>query len=172
ERYPAYSFRVLAALEEVQLARALQGPDQGLVAINEVYRDFELHDRPTLRHLVKASEARLLLDARYPDRAAALISQLPQSATRRLLEARLFVAREEPAAARALFHDAKFATRRDQLVAALLLTRAAIMQGDDFGGPVALVVSLAASQRFVRTILDEGASVSRAVRRAAEASPV
>jgi LuxR family maltose regulon positive regulatory protein len=47
-----------------------------------------------------------------------------------------------------------------------------MMQGIDIEGPLAEVVDLAAPERFVRPILDEGAYVSQVVRRVADVSVV
>ena len=57
---------------------------------------------------------------------------------------------------------------RDRLAGELLLARAAIESGDDAGGHVMAAVGLAAPERLVRVFLEEGATVARLARAAAE----
>ena len=60
------------------------------------------------------------------------------------------------------------ATMRDRLTGELLLARAAIESGDDAGGHVMVAVGLAAPEHLVRVFLEEGATVARLARAAAE----
>ena len=57
---------------------------------------------------------------------------------------------------------------RDRLTGELLLARAAIESGDDAEGHVMTAVGLAAPERLVRVLLEEGAAVARLARAAAE----
>jgi LuxR family maltose regulon positive regulatory protein len=139
----------------------------------ELRRLVDERDRPSLRRFVDALEARLSIDTDEPDRAEALVARLrPESSARSLLEARLHVARGRPADACKTLDAADFTNLRDRLDAQLVHAHAVVVRGDDPTEHVNRVVELAAPERLVRMVLEEGDVIARLVRHAAEASGI
>lgn len=121
--------------------------------------------------MVDAATARCCLEIGETIAAGELIDGLPrQRVSHTLLRARLELACGRPDAALALAAEPQFATRRDQLSAELLQARCAIDLAIPADTHLTQIVKLAAPERLVRMVLDEGAVMTRLVRSAAESS--
>jgi LuxR family maltose regulon positive regulatory protein len=92
----------------------------------------------------------------------------PGSPARRLLEARWLLAEDRPTEAMRVLERVDFAHLRDRVAAQLVLVRASLTIGVDADPALCRLVELAAPERFVRAVLDEGPVVARLVRRCAE----
>jgi LuxR family maltose regulon positive regulatory protein len=170
-RYPSFAYRVLVALQEVRIVAARDSVGAALEQLDSVRRLVAERECPLLLRHVDALEARMRLDAGQPGTAALLIARLPaSSAWRRLLEVRLMFATGESGAARAALDAFEPANPRDQVEVQVLSVRASVVEGTDAEPTLRRLVDLAAPERFVRAVLDEGPVISRLVRRAAEAS--
>lgn len=168
ERVPAFSFRLLVALDEVRIVRARSGLDDALAATAELRVWFDERSRPTLQRRVDALEAQLLIDAGELDRAEALLARLPERhSTRGLLAVRLLLARGEATAARQALRGVHRGNLREALHAAILDARAALLLGEDVDVPVHRIVDLAAPERHVRVLREEDEALLRLVRRTA-----
>jgi LuxR family maltose regulon positive regulatory protein len=169
ERSPLDTYRVLVQLEEVRITVARDGIDAALDLLRDVRASIDLDDRPGLSHRVTALEARLRIDADEIRRARLLVERLPRRwAPRRLLDARLLLASDRPLEARAVVEKAGFACIRDRLEGQLILVRSSLAAGTEVEPHLSGLLDLAAPERFVRAVLDEGPVVARLVRRCAE----
>jgi LuxR family maltose regulon positive regulatory protein len=171
DRSPSFSFGVLTRLEEVRLALVRDGADAAMDILCELRFIVDEAERPTLSNRLTAVDARVRIEAGELRRAALLLARLsPHTPTRRLLDARLLLASNRPVEARQTLEQLELTTVRQRIEARLLLVRAALAidpaQDPDVGG----LVDLAAPQRMVRAVLDEGTVVARLVRRGAEAA--
>lgn len=171
ERHESAAYAVLARLDEIRVAAARGGVDAALALIDEIRARHDERERPHLQHHVDVLEARLRIDAGQTDVGESLLARLPPDhADRPLLQARLHVARGETRDGRATLRFAHLSNRRDRLGAELLLVRLAVLEGTDPAQHLDRVVELAAPEGFVRSVLEEGATIARLVRRAADAS--
>lgn len=170
DRHPeALAYQVLGRLDEVRLTVANDGLDRGFVVIAQLRRLIGPRSHPPLWRVVDALAARWHIEAHDLVRAEQLIDRLTPGPRHALLAARLDLAQGRPADAMRRLADADFATVRDRLGADLLLARAT----RELGSPDTVVyveraARPAAEHGFVRTILEEGPDVVRAIRRAAE----
>jgi LuxR family maltose regulon positive regulatory protein len=171
DRFPSFAYRVLVRLEEVRLALARDGVDVALELLSELRLVVDSGDRPTLSGRITALEARVRIEADELRRATVLVSRLAAGVPARdLLEARLVLASNQPGDSTNTLEQLAFANPRHRIEALLLLTRAALAANTDFEPHVREVVALAAPDRLVRSVLDEGSVVTRLVRQCAEAS--
>ena len=162
-------YQVLVRLEKVRVAAALDDFDDVFVTLREAGKLIEHGPRSALRCIVDAVAARWHLEAGETRQAEELIAALPRgSPAHTLLRARLDLACGRFDEVEARLGRASPATMRDRLTGELLLARAAIETGDDAGGRVMTAVGLAAPQRLARVFLEEGATVARLARAAAE----
>ena len=162
-------YQVLARLEKVGVAVALDDWDEVFATVREAGKLIDHLPRSALRCLVDMAAARWHLQAGQARQAEELIATLPDgSPARTLLQARLDLACGRFDAVRARLGRASPATMRDQVAGELLLARAAIESGGDAGGHVRLAAGLAAPERLVRVFLDEGPAVTRLARAATE----
>jgi LuxR family maltose regulon positive regulatory protein len=172
EQFPAFTYRLLVALDEVRIVRARSGLDDALATVAELRAWFDDRARPALQCRLDALEARLLIDAGELGRADVLLGRLPTAtpSTRALLEARRLLGAGDATATRIALGRLEVGNVREQIDAAILDARAAVLLGDDFDAALARVVDLAAPERFVRVLREEDAAFTALVRRAAEAS--
>ena len=162
-------YQVLLRLEKVRVAAALNDFDDVFATVREAGKLIEHGPRSALRCIVDAVAARWHLEAGETRQAEELIATLPEgSPAYTLLRARLDLACGRFDAVKARLGRASPATMRDRLTGELLLARAAIESGDDAGGHVMVAVGLAAPEHLVRVFLEEGATVARLARAAAE----
>ena len=162
-------YQVLVRLEKVRVAAALDDFDDVFATVREAGKLIEHVPRSALRCMVDAAAARWHLEAGETRQAEELIAALPEgSPAHTLLRARLDLACGRFDEVEARLGRASPATMRDRLASELLLARAAIESGDDAGGHVMAAVGLAAPERLVRVFLEEGATVARLARAAAE----
>jgi LuxR family maltose regulon positive regulatory protein len=169
QKYPSFVYRTLASLEQVRITAAREGTDAAIDQIDELRRLVTERDRPVLRRRVEALEARIRLDRGETRTAALLADRLPPSSSaRRLFEARLLLAAGQPQDARAALESFKSSNVRDRLASTLLSVRAAVVAGTDVDDELRRLVEIAAQERFVRAVLDEGPVIARLVRRSAE----
>jgi len=170
ETFPSTSYLVLTALEEARLAAARDGVNAGLACLAGARDATERRDRHALRRLLDILEARLRLEAGETRAVGPLLARLAPSDERDLLRARLMLAENRPADARAALDAVTFSNVRDRLGAQLLRVQAAVMEGADVEPALAHVVELAAAERFVGAILAEGPLIARLIRQCAEGS--
>jgi LuxR family maltose regulon positive regulatory protein len=169
ERHPLSGYRLLTQLEEVRIAVARDGTDAALDELHDLRMLADPSERPALSHRLTALEARLRIDANEIRRARLLVERLPVQITRRrLLEARLLLAERRPLEAGRVIEQAGFSHLRDDVEAHLIQVKVALAVGAEVETPLRELVDLAAPERFVRAVLDEGAVVARLVRRCAE----
>ncbi len=162
-------YQVLVRLEKVRVAAALDDFDDVFATLREAGKLIDHLPRSALRCIVDAAAARWHLEAGQIHQAEELIATLPDSSpAHTLLQARLDLACGRFDAVRARLARASPATMRDQLAGELLLARAAIESGADAAEHVTAAVGLAAPEHLVRVFLDEGATVARLARAAAE----
>jgi LuxR family transcriptional regulator, maltose regulon positive regulatory protein len=162
-------YQVLARLEKVRVAAALDDWDEVFATVREAGKLIEHVPRSALRRLVDAAAARWHLEAGQARQAGELIATLPGgSPAHTLLQARLDLVRGRFDAVRARLGQASPVTMRDQLAGELLLARAALESGEDPGGHMMAAVGLAAPEHLVRVFLEEGPAVARLARAAAE----
>ena len=165
----ALVYQVLLRLEKVRVAAALGELDEVFATVREAGKLIEHGPRSALRRLVDAVAARWHLEAGETRQAEKLIATLAEgSPAHTLLSARLDLACGRLDAVKARLRRASPATMRDRLNGELLLARAAIESGDDARGHVMLAVGLAAPEHLVRVFLEEGATVARLARAAAD----
>jgi LuxR family transcriptional regulator, maltose regulon positive regulatory protein len=162
-------YQVLVRLEKVRAAAALGDFDEVFATVRAAGKLIEHGPRSALRCLVDAVAARWHLEAGQIHQAEELIAALPDgSPAHTLLQARLDLACGRFGAVGARLGQASPATMRDQLAGELLLARAAIESGEDAGGHVMMAVEFAAPEHLVRVFLEEGPTVTRLARAAAE----
>ncbi len=162
-------YHVLLQLEKVRVAAALNDFDNVFATLREAGKLIDHGPRSALGRLVDAVAARWHLEAGETRQAEELIGALPDgSPAHTLLRARLDLACGRFDAVKARLGRVSPATMRDRLNGELLLARAAIESGDDAGGHVMLAVGLAAPEHLVRVFLEEGTTVARLARAAAE----
>ncbi len=162
-------YQVLVRLEKVRVAVALDDWDEVFATVREAGKLIDHVPRSALGCLVDAAAARWHLEAGQARQAEELIATLPDaSPARTLLRARLDLARGRFDAVRAWLGQASPGTMRDQVVAELLLGRAALESGEDPGGHMMAAAGLAAPEHLVRVFLEEGPAVARLARAAAE----
>jgi ATP/maltotriose-dependent transcriptional regulator MalT len=162
-------YQVLLRLEKVRVAAALNDFDDVFTTVREVGKLIEHGPRSALRCIVDAVAARWHLEAGETRQAEELIAALPEgSPAHTLLRARLDLACGRFDAVKARLGRASPATMRDRLTGELLLARAAIESGEDAAAHVMAAVGLAAPEHLVRVFLEEGATVARLARAAAE----
>ena len=162
-------YEVLLRLEKARVAAALDDFDDVFATLCEAGTFIAHLPRSALRRLVDAAAARWHLQAGQTCQAEELIAPLPDgSPAHTLLRARLDLACGRFDAVRARLGRASLATMRDRLTGQLLLARAAIEDGDDAAGHVMVAVGLAAPEHLVRVFLEEGPTVTRLARAAAE----
>jgi ATP/maltotriose-dependent transcriptional regulator MalT len=162
-------YDVLLRLEKVRVAAALNDFDNVFATLREAGKLIDHGPRSALGCIVDAVAARWHLEAGETRQAEELIGTLPDgSPAHTLLRARLDLACGRFDAVRARLGRVSPATMRDRLNGELLLARAAIESGDDAGGHMILAVGLAAPEHLVRVFLEEGATVARLARAAAE----
>jgi LuxR family maltose regulon positive regulatory protein len=164
---PAY--HVLSRLVEVRLIIATEGLEQGFVVVDQLRRFLSTTSHPPLHRMVDAVDARWRIEADELRRAQELIDHLDPGPCRTLLASRLDLARHLPDRAMSRLDATEFQTVRDCLAADLLRARAS-RQLDSAETPtyIGRAARLAAPQGFVRSILEEGHDVVRAMRVAAE----
>ncbi len=163
-------YQVLLRLEKVRVAAALDDFDEVFAALREAGKLIEHGPRSALRCIVDAVAARWHLEAGEIRQAEELIATLPEgSPAHTLLHARLDLACGRFDAVKARLGRTSLATMRDRLHGELLLARAAVESGDDATAYVMVAVGLAAPEHLVRIFLEEGATVTRLARAAAEA---
>jgi LuxR family transcriptional regulator, maltose regulon positive regulatory protein len=169
--YGLEAYLVLVRLDEVRGFTARDDLDAARLVIDEMRATAGTRSHPRLQRLVDAVEARWFIDAGEASRAAAIVGRLPESRpARALLEARLSLASGQP---QLVFRnlDRPFGTLRDQLGAELLRLHAAQLQDSpELTGHVDRAVALASAERLALIVLEEGRTVSRLVRAAAESS--
>jgi ATP/maltotriose-dependent transcriptional regulator MalT len=112
-------------------------------------------DGSALARRVDALEARIRIRAGELHRAAALITALPPSVERELLQARAELT-DDPASARIRLDATHPAGRRDRIVRELLLARAARAEADG-AGHLERAVRLAEPERFASVFWEEQA---------------
>jgi LuxR family maltose regulon positive regulatory protein len=162
-------YQVLLRLEKARVAAARDDFDSVFATLREAGMLIAHVPRSALRCLIDAVAARWHLEAGQTRQAEELITALPDGGpAHRLLRARLDLAYGRFDAVKAWLGRASFGTMRDRLTGELLLARTAIESGDDARGHVALAVGLAAPEHLVRVFLEEGATVARLARAAAE----
>ena len=162
-------YQVLARLEKIRVAAALDDWDEVFATVREAGKLIDHLPRSALRCLVDAAAARWHLEAGQARQAEELIATLPDGGpARTLLHARLDLARGRFDAVRARLGQASPGTMRDRLTGELLLARAAIESGADPGGHMTAAAGLAAPEHLVRVFLEEGPAVARLARAAAE----
>jgi LuxR family transcriptional regulator, maltose regulon positive regulatory protein len=168
EHTGALVYRVLSSLEGVRLAVAHSGPEEGLAIVNEVREHLGSRQRPALTTLIDVVAARWSLEAGLLRSAEILISTLPHDHCQHLLlSARLDLARDRPDACMAKLNELEFQDRRRHLEQELLRVRAAVSVNDaKTSSYVDSAIRLAAPQRIVLAILEEGPVVTRLVRSA------
>jgi LuxR family maltose regulon positive regulatory protein len=170
-RYPSFVYETLTSLEAARIAAAREGAGAALEQLRALRRVVEERDRPLLRSHVDALEARMRLELGESRTAKLLVERLPEtSAARRLLAVRLLLADGQAGAAREELAALDFTNPRDEVAAQVLSLRASVIEGDDVDGELRRLLELAAPERFVRAVLDEGPVIARLVRRCAEAS--
>ena len=151
------------------MAAALDDFDGVFAILREAGKLIEHIPRSALRRLVDAVAARWHLEVGETRQAEEQIATLAEgSPAHTLLRARLDLACGRFDAVWARLGRASLATMRDRLTGELLLARAAIESGDDAEPHVMAAVELAAPERLVRVLLEEGAAVARLARAAAE----
>ena len=162
-------YQVLLRLEKARVAAALNDFDEVFATVREAGKLIEHGPRSALRCIVDAVAGRWHLEAGETRQAEELIADLPDgSPAHTLLHARLDLACGRFDAVKTRLGQASPVTMRDRLAGELLLARAAIESGDDAGGHVMAAVGLAAPEHLVRVFLEEGATVARLARAAAE----
>ena len=165
----AFVYRVLLRLEKARAAVALDDFDGAFAILREADKLIEHIPRSALRRLVDAVAARWHLEVGETRQAEEQIATLAEgSPAHTLLRARLDLACGRFDAVWARLGRASLATMRDRLTGELLLARAAIESGNDAEPHVMTAVELAAPERLVRVLLEEGAAVARLARAAAE----
>jgi LuxR family maltose regulon positive regulatory protein len=171
QRDPSFTYQVLTGLEEGRVAMAREGSDAALELVSELRSLVDASDRPHLRRRVAALEARLRIEADEPGRARLLVDRVPQHwPARRLLEARLLLASGRPLEACEAIGQFGFTNVRDCTEAQLLVVRGSLMAGTDVEPELRRLVDLAAPERFIRLVLDEGSVITRLIRQSAETS--
>jgi LuxR family transcriptional regulator, maltose regulon positive regulatory protein len=161
-------YQVLLRLEKVREAAALDDFDDAFATLHEAGQLIDHIPRSPLRCLVDAAAARWYLQAGRIGEAEELIGALPDAGPAyTLLRARLDLARGRFGAVRSRLGQADLATMRDRLAGELLLARAAIESGADAAAHVTAAVTLAAPERLVRVLLEEGEVIARLARAAA-----
>ncbi len=164
----ALVYQVLLRIEKARVAAALNDFDGVFATLREAGLLIEHVPRSALRSLVDAAAVRWHLEAGETHQASELIATLPAGGpVLALLRARLDLARGRFDAVEAWLGRAGLATMRDRLTGELLLARAATESGQDAGRHVMAAVGLAAPERLVRVVLEEGAAVARFARAAA-----
>jgi LuxR family transcriptional regulator, maltose regulon positive regulatory protein len=162
-------YHVLLRLEKVRVAAALNDFDNVFATLREAGKLIDHGPRSALGRIVDAVAARWHLEAGETRQAEELIGALAgDSPAHTLLLARLDLARGRFDAVKTRLGRVSAATMRDRLNGELLLARAAIEAGGDAGGHVMLAVGLAAPEHLVRVFLEEGATLARVARAAAE----
>jgi LuxR family maltose regulon positive regulatory protein len=162
-------YQVLLRLEQARAAAALDDYDDVFATLKQAGTLIDHIPRSALRYMVDAAAARWDLQAGQTRQAEELITSLPDdSPAHTLLHARLDLARGRFDAVTARLRRAALATMRDQLAGELLLARAAIESGQDPTRHMALAAGLAAPEHLARVFLDEGPTVTRLARAAAE----
>lgn len=171
ERFPSFTCHVLARLAEGRLVMARDGVEAALELIGELWFLVDTGERPVLAERVAALEARLRIEAGDLGRARPLVERLASRSTaRRVLEARLLLGSGRPLEARRAVERLELTNVRDCLEAQLLMVRGALVAGTELDGELQRLVDLAAPERFIRLVLDEGAVITRLVRQCAETS--
>ena len=161
--------QILLRLEKARVAAALDDFDDVFATLREAGLLIAHLPRSALGCLVDAAAARWHLEAGQTRQAEELIATLADGASAKtLLSARLDLACGRFGAVQARLGRASLATMRDRLTGELLLARAALESGDDAGGHVTVAAELAAPERLVRVLLEEGQAVARLARAAAE----
>ncbi len=169
DRFPSFAYRVLTGLEEARLALARDGVDEALELLSELRLVVDAGERPALGARLTALEARVRIEGDELRRATVLASRLaPDTSARRLLDARLLLANNRPLEVPATLAPFEFTRLRDRVEAQLLLMRASVAANIAFESHVREAVALAAPERLVRAVLDEGPVVTRLVRQYAE----
>ncbi|MGP8063624.1 MAG: hypothetical protein ACLP5O_13885 [Acidimicrobiales bacterium] len=171
QRYEqALPCRVLPELEKVRVAAAGRDFDDLFLALEYLHKLVNDHSPSPLRDMVDAMTARWLLEVGETNEAQELIARIPAgNAGHTILRARMDLAVGRPGEAIALITERRFATVRDQLIGELVLARIALASNGNAEEHVRRAVELAAPDRLVRVVLDEGPVVSRLARSAAEA---
>lgn len=168
----AIPYAVLAHLEHARVAAARAGAGEGLSSLTAARRLEELARGQVLARRIDALEARLCIDSGDLGRAAALLRYLSTGPGRTLLEARFDLASGFPDVARSRIAPIAFATRREQLAAALLTARALI--GTDRAAAerhLSRALDLGGPEGFVRPFLEEGREVAAALRGVTRSAP-
>ena len=162
-------YQVLLRLEKVRVHGALHEFDNLFAALREARKLIEDTPQTALQHSINAAAARWHLEVGETAQARELIDTLPAgSAAHTILSARLDLATGRPDAVKDRFEVAPPTMMRDQLTAKLLMARAAVESGEDPAGSVRAAVELAAPEGNVRAFLDEGTTVTRLARAAAQ----
>jgi LuxR family maltose regulon positive regulatory protein len=165
----ALVYQVLFRIERARAAAAQGNYDEVFATVSEAGTLIEHLPGSVLRRMLDAVAARWHLQAGQTHQAEELITQLPDGdPAHTLLRARLDLVSGRFEAVRARLKQASPATMRDQLVGELLLARAAIECGEESGSHLTLAVGLAAPERLVRVLLEEGPAVTRLARSTAE----
>ena len=164
-------YLVLVRLDEVRGHTARANYDAARVVIDEMRATASTRVHPRLQRIVDMVEARWLIDIGEASRAAEIVGRLPDSGpARALLQARVDLAGGRPQLVTATL-EREFPTLRDALGAELLRLRAARqLDAPDWTSHVDRAVALARTERLALMILEEGPTVARLVRTAAESS--
>lgn len=164
----ARSFHVLLQLEIVRVAAARDDFDVVFATLDEVSKYVGQSPRSAFGRMVDAVAARWHLQVGETAHAEDLIAALHVgSPAHTLLSARLDLAHHRLDAVVERLARPGIATIRDRLTSELILARAAITSGGT-AADLTLAVELAAQERLVRPILEEGDTVTRLARLAAE----
>ena len=162
---------VLTRLDDIRRGNRDGAYEDGFAIVDEARGMLGGRSRPALERILDSVEARWRIESGELTRGADLVARLSDDWPGRVvLEARLALAREQPADAIRLLTAAPARTLRDRLTTTLLLGRAhAATDGRDAAPWFARAVDLAIDEGFVLTFLEEGRLAVRHSRVAAEA---
>jgi len=162
-------YRVLVQLERARVAAALGDVDTLCSIIRWAHKNVDHLPLSVLRRSVDAVAARWYLEFGEPKQAEELLVRIPDNAPAHvLLSGRLDLARRHFDTLQARLEAVTFESMRDNLIAELLLTRAALESGGETETHMARAVELAAPEGLVRVFFEEGIPVVRIARSIAE----
>ncbi len=168
-REQALPYRVMLDLEKVRRTAVCGDLDDVFAIVGNLHKLTDHAPRSPLRQMVDAAAARWHLELGETPEAADLIARLPlNGSSHTLLRTRLDLACGRTDAATRRITQATLPTRRDRIVAELLLARGALVSNEDASMHVRRAVELAAPEHLVRAVLEEGDVVARLARAAAE----
>ena len=170
ERYGYPLFIVLAHVKRARLIAWCRSAHDALDHLGDI-RSQLAHRQPgaALLRYLDAVEARYYAEVGDVDRARSVLDGLTVGPARSLLEARIAVLSGDREGATTALAAAPLASRRERLAGVLLLVRADATDGRHATRAHAVdAARLAAPERLVGPILEEGPDVVRLVRTAAE----